>query len=228
MVGSGSSSPLCSALWQVFTELLANAINLYSGGPPRGTKLNYYKNTRIMDRSMMYNGDAGMFFITTDFNKTKNITRKGRLSHRYIIPMLSRIIIVYMAAILPLRGHIYRQHYWDEAFDNRYFLARNQGSVSLYSFSIRLQKETAGHFRKGLSLQGWRKIINFIIKTKMHATPLDSDSSSDSSDSDDLIEGKQANRTNRFSFNHYFNAEYLVNGIVTPKELNALQDFSIR
>lgn len=39
----------------VFTELLANAINLYSGGPLRGTELNLilYKNTSIKDRSML-------------------------------------------------------------------------------------------------------------------------------------------------------------------------------
>jgi superfamily II DNA/RNA helicase len=213
----------------VFTELLANAINLYSGGPLRGTELNLilYKNTTVKDRSMMYNKDAEMFFITTNYNKTENITRKGRSSNRYIIPMLSRLIIVLVAAVLPLRDYIYQHHYQDEAFDNPYLLARNQGSVSSYSTSMRLQKETAGHFRKGLSLQAWRKMINFIIKTKMHATPLDSDGSGDSSDSDDLMEDKQANRSTRVSFNHYFNAEYLANTAATPKELNALRDFSI-
>ena len=94
----------------IFTELLANAINLYSSSPLRGTELNLilYKNTRIKDRSIMYNKDTKMFFITIEYNKTKNITRKDRLSYRYIIPILSRIIIVYIVAILPLRDYIYR------------------------------------------------------------------------------------------------------------------------
>ena len=48
-----------------------------------------------------------MFFITTEYNKIKNITRKDRLSYRYIIPILSRIIIVYIVVILPLRDYIY-------------------------------------------------------------------------------------------------------------------------
>ncbi|KAF1980665.1 hypothetical protein K402DRAFT_315441, partial [Aulographum hederae CBS 113979] len=92
----------------VFTELLANAINLYSGGPLRGTELNLilYKNTSIKDRSMLYNRDAQMFFVTTDYNKTKNITRKERFSYRYLTPMLSRIIIVLVAAVFPLRDYI--------------------------------------------------------------------------------------------------------------------------
>lgn len=214
----------------VFVELLAIAINLYSGGPLRGTELNLilYKNTAIKDRSLIYNKDAEMFFVTTDYNKTKSITRKERLSYRYLVPMLSRIIIVYVAAILPLRDYLYRQHYKDEAFDNPYLLARNSGAVGSYSISIRLQKETAANFRIGLSLQSWRKIINFIIKTKMHATALDPDSSDDSSEGDDLVEDKQANRSTRISFHHYFNAEHLTNSVVTPKELNALREFSIR
>ena len=213
-----------------FTELLANAINLYSGGPLRGTELNLilYKNTSVKDRSMLYNKDAGMFFVTTDYNKTNNITRKERVSYRYLTPMLSRIIIIYVAAVLPLRDYIYRQHHRDERYDNPYLLGRNQGSVSSYSISIRLQKETATSFRKGLSLQAWRKIINFIIKTKMHASPLDPDDSSDSSDDEDLVEDKQANRSTRVSFNHYFNSEFFVNSTVTPKDLSALREFSIR
>ena len=155
----------------IFTELLANAINLYSGGPLRGTELNLilYKNTSIKDRSILYNQDVEMFFVTTDYNKTKNITRKERLSYRYLIPMLSRVIIVYVAAVLPLRDYIHRQHYQDTQFDNPYLLAKNQGSVSSYSISIRLQKETANSFRKGLSLQAWRKVINFLI-TPHHST----------------------------------------------------------
>lgn len=213
-----------------FTELLANAINLYSGGPLRGTELSLilYKNTSIKDRSMLYNKDAGMFFVTTDYNKTNNITRRERVSYRYLTPVLSRIVIIYVAAVLPLRDYIYRQHYRDEQYDNPYLLGRNQGAVSSYSISIRLQKETATSFRKGLSLQAWRKIINFIIKTKMHASPLDPDDSSDSSDDEDLVEDKQANRTTQVSFNHYFNSEFFVNSTVTPKDLSALREFSIR
>ena len=71
-------------------------------------------------------------------------------------------------------------------------------------------------------------MINFIIKTKMHATPLDPESSGDSGDSDDLVEDKQANRTTRVSYTHYFNAEYIANSTITPKDLNALREFSIR
>ena len=214
----------------VFTELLANAVNLFSGGPLRGTELNLilYKNTSIKDRSMLYNKDAEMFFVTTDYNKTQNITRKDKSSHRYIIPMLSRMIVVYVTAVLPLRDYIYRQHYGDEKFDSPYLFAKTQGPISSYSISIRLQKETASSFRKGLSLQAWRKVINFIIKTKMHASPLELDRSSDSSDAEDLVEDKQANRTTRVSFNHYFSSEFFVNSVATPKELNLLREFSIR
>ena len=84
-----------------------------------------YKNTSVKDRSILYNKDAGMFFVTTDYNKTNNITRKERVSYRYLIPMLSRIIIIYVVAVLPLRDYIYRQHYGDERYDNPYLLGRN-------------------------------------------------------------------------------------------------------
>ena len=57
---------------------------------------------------MLYNKDVEIFFVTTDYNKTKNITRKDRLSYRYIIPILSRIIVIYIAAVLLLRDYIYR------------------------------------------------------------------------------------------------------------------------
>ena len=54
-----------------FAEMLDNDINLYSGGGPlRGTE----------DRSMMYNMDAEMFFVTTDYDKSKNIMREKELS----------------------------------------------------------------------------------------------------------------------------------------------------
>ena len=60
----------------VFAELLGNAINLYSGGPLRGTELSLilYKNTSTKDRSLIYNKDAEMFFVTTDYDKSRNIT----------------------------------------------------------------------------------------------------------------------------------------------------------
>ena len=214
----------------VFAELLGNAINLYSGGPLRGTELSLilYKNTSTKDRSLIYNKDAEMFFVTTDYDKSRNITQRERKSYRYVVPMLSRMIIVFVAAILPLRDYIYRHHHGDEMFDNPFLFARNHSSVGSYSFSIRLRRETAAHFRQGLSLDAWRKMINFIIKTKMHATPPDPESSGDSGDSDDLVEDKQANRTTRVSYTHYFNAEYIANSTITPKDLNALREFSIR
>ena len=214
----------------VFAELLGNAINLYSSGPLRGTELSLilYKNTSTKDRSLIYNKDAEMFFVTTDYDKSRNITQRERKSYRYVVPMLSRMIIIFIAAVLPLRDYIYRHHYGDEMFDNPFLFARNHSSVGSYSFSIRLRRETAAHFRQGLSLDAWRKMINFIIKTKMYTTPLDPESSGDSGDSDDLVEDKQANRTTRVSYTYYFNAEYIANSTITPKDLNALREFSIR
>ena len=138
----------------VFAELLGNAINLYSGGPLRGTELSLilYKNTSTKDRSLIYNKDAEMFFVTTDYDKSRNITQRERKSYRYVVPMLSRMIIVFVAAVLPLRDYIYRHHHGDEMFDNPFLFARNHSSVGSYSFSIRLRRETAAHFRQGLSL----------------------------------------------------------------------------
>lgn len=212
-----------------FTELLGVDINLLSGGPLRGSELALllFKNTRVKLKSLTYDKETGMFFVTTDYHKSQKITQRDRPTYRYLVPKLSRIIVAYIAAFTPLRDYLYQHHYGDGAFDNPYLLARNRGAVSSYSMSIRLQRETAGSFRKGLSLQAWRKVINFLIKTKMHTAPPDRDSS-DSSDSDDLVEDKQANRSTRVSFNHYFNAEHLAHCTATPKELNALRDFSIR
>ena len=61
----------------------------------------------------------------------------------------------------------------------------------------------------------------------MHATLPDVESSGDSSGSDDLVEDKQANRTTRVSYNYYFNAEYIANRTIVPKDLDALREFSI-
>ena len=66
-----------------------------------------------------------MFFVTTNYNKTNNITYKERVSYCYLTLILSRIIIIYVVAVLLLRDYIYCQHYRDKRYDNPYLLSRN-------------------------------------------------------------------------------------------------------
>lgn len=206
-----------------FLEVLAIAYNLLSGGPLRGTELNkiIYKNTEIKLRSLIYIKEENIFRINTDYYKSKNIKQTDTNNYRFIPPKLSKITLIYLLTIVPFKDYIYKNYYKVSDYSSPYLFTKNNRILEANIISNRLEIESSKFFRRGLKLKSYRKIINYIIKTKFNNTTYNS---SDSSNDSDLIEDKQANRTTRTSFNYYYN----INGeSVNLIELNKIKKFSI-
>lgn len=208
-----------------FIELLALGIYLTSGGPLRGTELTtlLYKNIEVKNRSLIYSKEEQLFILTTDYYKTQNITRKENINVRLLPPRLSKIVLIYLITIIPFRDYIYKEYYNNLTYNNPYLLFRNNTYLPSNIISNRLKKETSLYFREGLTIKSYRKIINYIIKTKFNAYDYNSSSSSDPN----LIEDKQANRSTKVSFNYYFN----IDSYFTSKntlEIKELREFSFR
>lgn len=208
-----------------FTELLAVAINLFSGGPLRIPELGLvlYKNTEVKVRSLIYDDGLRMFLVVTDYYKTKNITRRERQSKRYLPPKLSRLLLLFLVFIVPFRDYIFTAYYGEEEFNNPYLFARTSTYISRNGFTNRLKAESSHLFRSGLAVASWRRIINFIIKTRIGINGRPEDSNSEGSDSKgDLIEDRQANRSTRISLQYY------LGGDERPGEIRELFQFSRR
>lgn len=209
-----------------FLEYLTLAILLFSGGPLRAPELTtiIYKNIESKNRSLLYNKDNNLFTITTDYYKSKNITRKEKLNIRYIPPILSKILLVYIIYIIPFKEYILKEYYNLEDYNTPYLLVKDNKLLTSYNITTILKKESSLYFNKGLTLYSYRKIINYIIKTKFNNK--DYFSSSDTNISDN-IEDRQANRSTKTSFNYYFNTGSYFSNLNNIYNLNKIKEFSI-
>jgi superfamily II DNA/RNA helicase len=209
-----------------FIEYLTLAIYLFSGGPLRGTELNtiLYKNIESKDRSLFYNKESNTFTIITDYSKSNNITRKERLNTRFLPPLLSRLLVVYIVYIIPFKEYILKEHFNLEDPTTPYLLVKDDTILSTYNISSILKRESSLFFSKGLTLYSYRKIINYIIKTKFNNSDYFSSSNSNLSDN---IEDKQANRSTKTSFNFYFNIGSSFSNLNNIYNLKKIKDFSI-
>ena len=89
-----------------FIELLAIAINLFSGGSLRSIELVsiFYKNIETRDRSLFFNKEDSIFTISTNYYKSINITRKEKTNIRFLPPYLSKLIVIYIVFIIPFNN----------------------------------------------------------------------------------------------------------------------------
>ena len=188
-------------------EYLALAIYLTSGGPLRGTELPtiIYKNIESVTRSIIYNNKDGLISITTNYSKTKNITRKEKSTLRFLSPRLSKLLIVYILYIIPFKEYILEYYYNNPNFSTPYLLVKDSTVITTNTLSRILKRESALLFRKGLTIKPYRKLINAILKMKLNNLSYNSSSNESSSNKEDLIEDRQANRSTKISYNYYFN-----------------------
>lgn len=209
-----------------FVLYLALTIYLYSGGPLRGTELTtiLFKNIETKSRSLLYNKEEGVFTIVTDYYKSKNITRKEKTNIRYIPPNLSRLIIVYILFIIPFKEYINQKIYSLDDYNTPYLLVQDTKVLTTSILSTTLERESSLLFRKGLTLSSYRKIINYIIKTKFNNNNY---YSSSEDENNDLIEDIQANRSTKTSYNYYFNIGFNFKGSNNLALISKVKDFSL-
>ena len=210
-----------------FVEYLALAIYLFSGGPLRGTELTtlIFKNIESKDRSLLFDKDNTIFTITTDYYKSKNISRKEKLNIRYLPPLLSRILVVYILYIVPFKEYILKEVYNIDEASTPLLLVKDDKALSTNLLSRVLKRESSRFFNKGLTLSSYRKIINYIIKTKFDNNDYYSNSESDLSD---RVEDKQSNRTTKTSYNHYFNIGSYFSNLNNVDSLTKIREFSFK
>ena len=177
-----------------FIEYLTLAIYLLGGSPLRGTELTsiLYKNIKGKKRSLLYNRDINLISISTSYYKSFNITRKEKNNLRYLLLLLSKIIIIYIVYIIPFKEYILKVHFNLEDYNTPYLLVRDNKTLPSNSISRILKRETSLYFNKGLMLASYRKLINYIIKVKIKEKEYNSSSSSDSN-IEDNIEDRQSN-----------------------------------
>lgn len=209
-----------------FLEYLIVIIYISSGGPLRGSELPevIYKNIETKRRSIIYSKSDNTFSITTTYKKTYNITRDEAPNLRYIPPNLSRLLFIYLVIIVPFKDYIYRFHFRSDNYSSAYLFTRDNKPITANTISRVLKKESSTLFDEGLTIESYRRIINYIIKIKLET--LDYSSSEDSND--DLIEDKQANRSTRTSLNHYLNIGNTFNNLIPLDITSGIKKLSIK
>lgn len=208
-----------------FLEYLAIAIYLFSGGPLRGTELTtiLFKNIDSKSRSILFNKDDYILTITTDYYKSKNITRKERVNIRYLPPLLSKLIVIYILYIIPFKEYILEEVYNLENYNTSYLLVKDNKPLTSNVISRVINKESSRLFNKGLTLSSYRKIINYIIKTRFDNLDYFSSSNDNLSDK---IEDKQSNRSTKTSYNFYFNIGSFFTNYKSLESLTKIKEFS--
>lgn len=165
-----------------------------------------------------------MFTINTSFYKSLNITRKEQENLRFIPPNLSSLVIVYILYIVPFKEYLNTSYFNLEDPMSPYLLVKDNKPLTTNIISRTLNKESSKLFTKGITLSIYRKIINFIIKTKLNNSSYLSSSPSNSSD---LVEDKQANRSTKTSYKHYFNLVTFSNSFKDLSYAYKVKEFSI-
>lgn len=208
-----------------FLEYLAIAIYLFSGGPLRGTELTtiLFKNIDSKSRSILFNKDDYILTITTDYYKSKNITRKEKVNIRYLPPLLSKLIVIYILYIIPFKEYILEEVYNLANPNTPYLLVKDNKPLTSNVISRIINKESSRLFNKGLTLSSYRKIINYIIKTRFNNLDYFSSSNDNLSDK---IEDKQSNRSTKTSYNHYFNIGSFFTNFKNLESLSKIKEFS--
>lgn len=211
-------------------EYLALSIYLTSGGPLRATELStiIYKNIESLTRSILYNNEEKLISITTNYYKSKNISRKEKTNLRYLSPRLSRLLIVYILYIIPFKEYILDKYYNNPNSSTPFLLVKDSTPLDTNSISRALKRESSLLFREGLTLKSYRKLINVIIKTKLDNYSYDSSSRESNSSNEDRIEDKQANRSKKVSLNYYYNVGSFFTKSSNLEVTRKTKEFSIK
>ena len=168
-----------------------------------------------------------MFSIITNYYKSKNITRKETSNLRFLFPYFSKLLIIYLVYIIPFKDYINKNYFNLNEYSSPYLLTKNNKVLTSVIITRILKQESSLFFREPLIISSYRKIINYIIKLKLKEN-IDYYNSSSNSNSSNLIEDKQSNRSTKTSFNYYLNISNIFNNNNNIKEINKIEEFSIK
>jgi hypothetical protein len=152
-----------------FLNLLALAIYLITSNSLRSKELVIiiYKNTRDNIRNIIFNKEKELVLIITNYYKSYNITRKEKENLRFLNKDLSTILIYYLVYIIPLY-YYFNIEYLELKNISSYLLENKGTSISNINLSNTLFKISFSYFKKRLSVNSYRYLINYIIKEKLN------------------------------------------------------------
>jgi hypothetical protein len=181
-----------------FLELLLAAIYLTSGSLMRREELltiRYQNTLTTKIRNLVIDSRTYLIRIVTTYHKSFNITRAEKTNVRFLSPRLSRITATYLLVFLPLY-HFLNIYHSDQKQISPDLFENNSVRYTNVQLSSILYKESLRVLSESLTINPYRHLIKYIIKTRIiNKYSLDSDSGSDS----DLIEDLQANHSTRTS-----------------------------
>ena len=168
-----------------------------------------------------------MFSIITNYYKSKNITRKETSNLRFLFSYFSKLLIIYLVYIIPFKDYINKNYFNLNEYSSPYLLTKNNKVLTSVIITRILKQESSLFFKEPLIISSYRKIINYIIKLKLKEN-INYYNNSSNSNSSNLIKDKQSNRLTKTSFNYYLNISNIFNNNNNIKEINKIEEFSIK
>jgi superfamily II DNA helicase RecQ len=197
---------------QTFIKLFLTAAHLASGSPLRGTEWEHtsYRNIRGTDsniRDVIWDRNQGLIRITTQWHKSRNITRQSRPNVRFLPPTLSYMLIYYILYTLPVYYYLSLE-YLEEETISPFLFEINGSRIESPILSRTLYIESGAIFRNGLTLNPYRHLVNHILLEKIGELAIDFlDSTTENIESapeqSDPIIDEMANRSTKTGRLHY-------------------------
>lgn len=187
-----------------FIELLSLAIYLTSSSPLRGSELVIikYKSTKEYGvRNLTLDRTSSLIRLETSYTKSRSITRLDSSTIRFLSPLLSRIIKLYLLLVVPFYRFI-RVKYYKTTILGPYLLEINNKNITSDRLSTLLNIEASKYLNTELNINKYRQIIQFI--NKIYIDPKYSLVNSDSEDeNNNSIIDILANRSSRIGNTTY-------------------------
>lgn len=150
-----------------FIELLSLAIYLTSSSPLRGSELVIikYKSTKEYgNRNITLDRTSSLIRLETSYTKGRSITRLDSSTIRFLSPLLSRVIKLYLLIVVPFYRFI-RVKYFNTTVLGPYLLEINNKNITSDRLSTLLNIEASRYLNTELNINKYRQIIQFINKT---------------------------------------------------------------
>lgn len=187
-----------------FIELLSLAIYLTSSSPLRGSELVIikYKSTKeYRVRNITLDRTSSLIRLETSYTKGRSITRLDSSTIRFLSPLLSRIIKLYLLLVIPFYRFI-RIKYFKTTILGPYLLEINNKNITSDRLSTILNREASKYLNTELNINKYRQIIQFINKTYIDPKYSLVNNSSDDEEGNNIID-ILANRSSRIGNTTY-------------------------
>ena len=154
-----------------FLEMLLLNIHLLSSSPLRGKELVLirFRNTSISSlRNIFLDKATNLIAIdATSLTKSRDSSRVSQSNIRYLPARLTKIVVYYIAFVIPFIEYLNKEILEESFLDARLFIAPSSRRITATRLSTMLRELTLKHFKGALGIKEYRHLITYIIKERI-------------------------------------------------------------